>query len=112
MRSDKNLFKKDAIWLCKNLSRILEKQFVLYPLLYAEMKSDKNLFEKNAIWLCKNLSWILERQLKILTALSFPISVLSLFLNIGLTEAILAESKNEFIKRSLLTMLVRYLMIM
>ena len=26
MKSDKNLFEKDAIWLCKNFSKILEKQ--------------------------------------------------------------------------------------
>ena len=76
------------------------------------MKSNKNSFEKDTIWLCKNLSWILEKQFKILTGLSFPISVLSPFLNIGLTQAILAESENEFLKRSLLITLVRCLSIM
>ena len=55
------------------------------------MKSDKNLYEKVAIWLGKNVSYILERQFKILTGLKFSISFLSPFLNIGLTETILAE---------------------
>ena len=67
------------------------------------MKSDKNLFEKDVIWLCKNLSCILEKQFKKLTGLQIPIPVLSPFLNIGLTEANLAESKNEFLKRLLLS---------
>ena len=67
------------------------------------MKSDKNLFEKDVIWLCKNLSYILEKQFKKLTGLQIPIPVLSPFLNIGLTEANLAESKNEFLKRLLLS---------
>ena len=67
------------------------------------MKSDKNLFEKDVIWLCKNLSYILEKQFKKLTGLRIPIPVLSPFLNIGLTEANLAESKNEFLKRLLLS---------
>ena len=69
------------------------------------MKSDKNSFEKDAIWLCKNLSQILEKQFKIQTGLYFPISVFSPFLNIGLTEAVLAESENEFLKTSLLIIL-------
>ena len=54
----------------------------------------------------------MEKQFKILTGLKFPISVLSPFLNIGLTEAILAESENEFLKRWLLIILVRCLSIM
>ena len=54
----------------------------------------------------------MEEQFKILTGLKFPISVLCPFLNIGLTEAILAETENQFLKRSLLIMLVTSLSIM
>ena len=54
----------------------------------------------------------MEKQFKILTGLLFPISFLFPFLNIGLTEAIIAESENQFLKRSLLIILVGYLSIM
>ena len=54
----------------------------------------------------------MEEQFKILTGLKFPITVLCPFLNIGLTEAILAETENHFLKRALLIMLVTSLSIM
>ena len=71
------------------------------------MKSDKNSFEKDAIWLGRNPSKILGKQFKKLTGPKLPISVLSPFFNIGLNEAILAETKEEFLQRSLLILLVR-----
>ena len=71
------------------------------------MKANEYSFEKDTIWLCKNLSKILEKQFKILTGLYFLISVFIPFLNNGLTEAIFAESEDEFLKRSSLIILVR-----